>query len=132
MQGQAPPDEDEIVLYVEQRNCQDCKLDQPLRTKHCKVCKRCVSTFDHHCPWLGNCVGEWNRRRFFMFVVYQTIEVSWAATVLSGFVSESFKHKHSDWFSYLQAHALPLLSLTISLFFTVLVGSLLPMHLYLA
>ena len=65
-------------------------------------------------------------------MVYQTIEVSWATTVLSGFVTESFKHKHSDWFSYLRAHALPLLSLTISLFFTVLVGSLLPMHLYLA
>ena len=39
------------------RNCSYCGVNQMLRTKHCHDCARCVSKFDHHCFWLGNCVG---------------------------------------------------------------------------
>jgi palmitoyltransferase len=27
-----------------------------------------VATFDHHCPWIGNCIGEKNRNIFFIFI----------------------------------------------------------------
>lgn len=30
---------------------------------------RCVSTFDHHCIWLNNCVGDENYPYFFVLVV---------------------------------------------------------------
>ena len=45
---------EEQVLYVERRYCTKCGLEQPIRAKHCKDCERCVSQYDHHCPWLGN------------------------------------------------------------------------------
>ena len=38
------------------------------KSKHCRLCDKCVSTFDHHCKWLNNCVGEKNYKPFMVFV----------------------------------------------------------------
>lgn len=37
---------------------------QPPRTKHCHDCDKCVLQFDHHCVWLGTCIGQGNHCRF--------------------------------------------------------------------
>lgn len=51
------------------RLCHTCKTIKPYRASHCKACNRCVLAFDHHCPYIQNCVGYRNRPFFFLFVI---------------------------------------------------------------
>ncbi|KAL1534453.1 protein S-acyltransferase [Salvia divinorum] len=53
--------------------CPTCKIIRPVRSKHCAICRRCVEQFDHHCPWISNCVGKRNKRDFVVFLCFGTI-----------------------------------------------------------
>lgn len=39
------------------RWCESCNYYQPPTTLHCPDCNTCVLGFDHHCVWMGNCIG---------------------------------------------------------------------------
>ncbi|ODQ53540.1 ankyrin, partial [Saitoella complicata NRRL Y-17804] len=54
--------------------CGVCFVRRPLRSKHCKLCNRCVARHDHHCPWVANCVGVKTHRAFLMYII--TLELS--------------------------------------------------------
>nr|GMC65140.1 protein S-acyltransferase 24 [Ipomoea batatas] len=53
--------------------CSTCKIVRPLRAKHCSTCDRCVEQFDHHCPWVSNCIGKKNKWDFFLFLVLEVL-----------------------------------------------------------
>ncbi|KAF8573589.1 hypothetical protein K439DRAFT_947892 [Ramaria rubella] len=44
---------------------------KPPRTHHCSLCNVCRSGFDHHCPWIGNCVTL-SVMKEFLFMLFLT------------------------------------------------------------
>lgn len=56
--------------------CEDCEIYRPPRTSHCYDCHMCVERFDHHCPWVGTCIGKRNYVYYFSFVLSLTIQTA--------------------------------------------------------
>lgn len=57
--------------------CETCMLVRPPRTSHCADCDVCVEKFDHHCPWVGNCIGKRNYSRFYAFLTATSLLIGY-------------------------------------------------------
>jgi predicted amidophosphoribosyltransferase len=67
------------------RWCDFCQEYQPPDGAHCPDCNVCVAGFDHHCAWMGTCIGKGNLPHFVRFnlswLTYLIYAIVWVTIV---------------------------------------------------
>ena len=55
--------------------CDKCKIyyNRFNRVEHCRYCDICFNKKDHHCLWVGKCIGKDNLREFFQMIIVGTV-----------------------------------------------------------
>ncbi|GAM89806.1 hypothetical protein ANO11243_078450 [Dothideomycetidae sp. 11243] len=69
----------DYALFHPGISCKTCNFLKPARSKHCSLCKTCVSRADHHCPWVNNCLGRENYRWFLALLLSLWFLLSYGA-----------------------------------------------------
>merc|ERR1712113_170464 len=52
--------------------CHTCHIVRPIRSKHCRIARRCVLLFDHYCPFVGATIGLYNYPWFYLDIFSMT------------------------------------------------------------
>mmetsp|Transcript_28479 Transcript_28479/g.43062 ORF Transcript_28479/g.43062 Transcript_28479/m.43062 type:complete len:215 (-) Transcript_28479:598-1242(-) len=50
--------------------CPECQVIRTSRSRHCIICHQCIDRYDHHCPWINNCVGVRNHNVFLLYIIF--------------------------------------------------------------
>lgn len=70
--------------------CPDCEIIRTSRSRHCSICNKCVERFDHHCPWINNCVGTRNHGYFMCFLMSVPLLLVLVIGTVSSVISVEF------------------------------------------
>ena len=66
-----------LLKLIEDKNidinnyCPKCNIfiNNNYLIKHCYICNSCIEEFDHHCIWIGKCVGKENKKIFLLLLI---------------------------------------------------------------
>ena len=65
--------------------CDFCQNYQPPGGAHCPQCHVCIAGYDHHCVWMGTCIGRNNFQQFVRFnlswLAYLMYAIVWVSVV---------------------------------------------------
>jgi hypothetical protein len=121
-----------LQIFDPESLCPECEVIRTPRSRHCNICNQCVNRFDHHCPWVNNCVGAGNHGWFFAYIVSISLYIA-IVTILSiqiaWFILVEFENldihfeTHSSWFNDLLDLNGSKYSLTIYLGLSLVLGS---------
>jgi hypothetical protein len=87
----------DFTIFHPGHACQTCRLLKPARSKHCSICKSCVSRMDHHCIFINNCVGEGNQRWFLLLLLTTALLTTWATYVGTVLLSDIVRAEIPAW-----------------------------------
>ena len=120
--------------------CFWCQKTRQQGTKHCRQCDKCVAGFDHHCPFLNQCIGEKNYTLFRLLVVI--VSIACIIHVLNGFYLALAGGSHREFikasieqhgrFSYKTFKQLIALSIAFPFLFTLMFMQLTGYHIFLS
>uniref|UniRef100_A0A7S4V6W9 Palmitoyltransferase n=1 Tax=Ditylum brightwellii TaxID=49249 RepID=A0A7S4V6W9_9STRA len=141
-QGANFTDEEKAESGEEVKYCFACETNVNTNAVHCRTCRRCIEGYDHHCPWLNNCVGGENYQLFFETLVSLSLFLFSQSAVLIGIIAafyagwddgqtSSTEKRAKDWFGANQPHVVIGFNigfLTIDLIAALLILQLLFLH----
>lgn len=76
--------------------CPLCFSYKPQRAHHCSKCNKCILKYDHHCPWLRQCVGFFNYKNYLLVLLYTLALTSWGVLLLVGALVASVMERRAD------------------------------------
>ena len=83
----------DFLFNSDKPKCKKCNFQKINRSKHCRICDKCIEKFDHHCIWINNCVGAKNFKYFLYFIFIHWVLVTYASILAISVIYYEIKEK---------------------------------------